>query len=448
MEVTFHYTIIDFRALSKLKEVMKPTWFKKARFKLTKQKNEESIQTLKYTGSIQTSKSENHYLARRALRLPSLSTYGYNWNGQVIVPQVKARTYTPKNQLINTYQIDFFDSQNSIITKDDIAPFNSIVNHYRKMPLSIPLMEENSLKILQEIGSPISRLFYLSTTTNRKINSIYRFIIKSEEQKFKIYENIIIKKMVHCRPVAIFDFIGTEDMGAYYNKYFKICDFPKEKITVFNYKIHDRMSIWLITKPNKKENRDLIKELKSYILDTEQQCQTIQWLVQYIKKNPKARYRKITRDKILRYLPISKTKKHKKGSLLVENRVLYSNVNKLIANRYFAKNEQSKFSIQQEQVRSYIMDSIEKDAEEMMSSFPDFEKLKLSWSTLFVLTKKDFWQIAAVELLNINPETDAILSEFIKSLNNHDYKNCIKILNPHRELIDKIFSSVVKAIAK
>ena len=465
MDIIFQHTILDFRALSKMKEVTKPEWFKRGRYKIVKPG--ERVGMLKYTGTVdkpptatnkpgttddkkkpvaEKSKTMDHYTARKAIRFPSYTGiengYGYEDKGRLIVPHVTLRIFKPKNQLINTYQLNFADTFSVPINKSNISRLEKIIDHYRKIPVTVPQQSESGSTILQNMGISLSRLFYAATTAEPHAKSFFHFLLKSDKEKFKVYENLVARKMMQCRPVAIFEFYGAPNLGKLYNSY-KICDFSTEGIAVYRRIIHDRMNIWLIAKPQMNSDQDLIKNIKSYIFETEREIQTIQKLVEYSRKNPRSKYRKIIFDKIPHFIPVINYS-HKNECNTIPYRVLRANIDRLVDDSHFNKKHQ--YVWQQEQIRACIMKTYEVGANEIIGTFPDFESLRLRWNTLFVLIKKDFWEVAALQLMQNHPAEEVVLREFIEALKCGDFKRCIKLINPYRDLIGKLLSKAFQLV--
>lgn len=510
MDITFQHTLLDFRALSKMKEVTKPAWLKRGRYKIVKPGDRVSV--LKYTGTIdkplkvtnkfkasdnkkksvaerkrrgrdkmvkseerigqlkykrindkpqnafnkpkatddkqksvaEKSKIRDHYTAHKAIRFFSSAKieYGYEIDGKLTIPQVESRTFKPKNQLVNTYKLNFFDSFVLPINKSNISQLEKIIDHYRKIQVIIPRKNESGSTILQDIGYSLSHQFYAATTAESHAKSLSNFLLKSDKGKFKVYENLVARNMMLCRPVAIFEFYGAPDLGEL-NDIYKVCDFVEDGVAIYHCIIHDRMSIWLIVKPQKKPDKDLIKNIKSYILDTDREIQTIQKLVKYLQKTPRSKYRKVIFDKIPHFIPVI-NHPHKNECNTIPYRVLRANIDQLVDDSHF--NKMQKFVPQQEQIRAHILKMYEVEANEIIGTFTDFESLRLRWNTLFVLVKKDFWEVAASELMQSYPEEEVVLREFIEALKRGDFKRCIKLINPYRDLIGKLLAKAIQLV--
>lgn len=428
MRVTFQYPIFDCRALFKLNKSGGSPTLGNSRYELSA--GNGSVKFLKNTGELAAPglndnkkllRQTNCYNARRGIRLPALGSYHFTSEGVTIVPQCKSRKFVPVKDFIGYYEVEFEDLFTDQITSKNSYLLKSIITHYRKLPLVVPVnFEKKANTVLQDPQSALSRLFFHSTTPESYFR-VFNNVRKGEPKKedYKAWDDCMLKSIKTGTPIAIFEISGTDNLNEQFKK---VCSFGQENIHVYFYGIKDRINIWIVAKCDGPQCLDLTKEIKSYILSTDRLNQSVSSVLKFLKNDPIFKYNDVTRAKIIESI-----------------------TEKLVADNYF--NTGNNYDSQQRSIRSGILGSNEIDAEKLLKEIEHLDQLKLQWATFFLLVNKDYLlnKLVASATSILGYQNIKWLQVFIDELKNRNYKKCLELTKVHRELVPVIIN-LVKSI--
>lgn len=422
MNVTFQYPIFDCRTLFEFNETIGHATIGNSRYKLS------DIQFLNNTGSSSYINSKNKiqspqphfFFARKAMKLPDLSCAEFACGNIKFTPQVSYRIFVPVKDFISYYEVVFFNKYKNIITYKDTDLLKSIISHYRKIALTIPLnFKEKGDSILQHPQSCLSDLFFHSTTPESYAR-VVRNIIKGEVKKddYEAYDDYMHKNIKTGTPIAVFEIISSGKLDHPFNE---ICSFDRENINIYCWKIKDRINIWIIARQNEGQYIDLVSEIKMYILSTHRLNQSIKNILKFINTNTNYIHNKTTRVKILESI-----------------------TDNIIADRYF--NTKNGYDIQQLSIRDSILSLNEAEAKELITEIDKLDKLKLTLKTLYLLYNKDFLSnILNTHIVhNLGYKNIAWFQQFKDEIVKGNYKECLKLTKIHRELATTLIGLIKK----